>query len=448
MSAPTVAHHAEQDPAKPPGRFAELNELARTTPGVLTTLTAALVVVSVLVGVFTAISVQSRATALDDLTTRSGPLSVAAQEIYRALSDADATATSAFLAGGQEPADQRARYEDDIAQAGAALAVAVAAREPADLTDASPLATLSAKLSIYTGLVETARANNQQGLPVGAAYQREASNLMHAELLPAANELYDAETAQVSADQDRASGFPFVEILLGLVALAVLVLAQVYLRRATKRVFNLGLVVATGAALVSLLWVLIASLGVTANVDQSRESGSETVDQLAQARLAALSARANETLTLVARGSGGAFEETYVAEADALGGGDDQGGLLADARSGGVGDEAGGHVEAAQQAWQEWRGVHEEIRAADDSGDYATAVELAIGSAEDGAAARFDEVDAGLREAIGLTTVRFNDEVSQASNAVTGTVVGVILLAVLMAAGSVAGIWQRLKEYR
>ncbi|HWM07062.1 MAG TPA: hypothetical protein VNP92_32390 [Actinophytocola sp.] len=442
-----MTRQEERDPPGP-GRFAELNELARTTPGVLTMLTAALVVVGVLVGVFTAISVQSRATALDDLTTRSGPLSVAAQEIYRSLSDADATATSAFLAGGQEPAEQRARYQDDIAQAESALAVAVAAREPADLTAGSPLATLSAKLSVYTGLVETARANNTQGLPVGAAYQREASNLMRTELLPAASELYDTETAQVSADQDRAAGFPFVEVLLGLVALGVLVAAQVYLRRVSNRVFNVGLMVATGAALVSLVWVLVATLGVMANVDQSRESGSEDVDQLAQARIATLAARADETLTLVARGSGAAFEEDYVKVAERLGGDSGQGGLLDAARSGAISGEVSAHVEAAQRAWQDWQVVHGEIRAADGNGDYTGAVELAIGDAEDGAAARFDEVDAGLREAIGLTTFRFTDEVSQASNAVTGTVIGVILLAALMAAGSVAGIWQRLKEYR
>ena len=37
---------------------------------------------------------------------------------------------------------------------------------------------------------------------------------------------------------------------------------------------------------------------------------------------------------------------------------------------------------------------------------------------------------------------------SQAGNALTGTVIGVILLALVAAAGAVAGIWQRLKEYR
>ncbi len=441
MSAPAVSPPPTRP--EPRGRFTELNELARTTPGVLTLLTAALVLVSVLVGVLSAVAVQTRAGALDDLTTSSGPLSVAAQDIYRSLSDADATATGAFLAGGEEPADQRARYENDIAQAESALAVAVAAREPADVTAPdSPLATLSAQLSVYTGLVETARANNHQGLPVGAAYQREASNLMRAELLPAAERLYRSEAAQVSADQDQAGGFPWLELLLGLFALAVLVMAQRYVRRSTNRVFNVGLVVATGAALVSLVWVLVATFGVMTNVGQSREFGSEDVDQLAQARIATLAARADETLTLVARGSGAAFEEDYGTVAK------DLDGLLDRASAGAINDKVRGDVDDARRAWQAWQDVHADIRDADDNGDYARAVELTIGPADDGAAARFDEVDSGLRDALAQTTARFTDEVSQASNAITGTVLGVILLAALMAAGSVAGIWQRLKEYR
>ncbi len=452
MSAPAVAKPAAppQPPGgQPPGRFTELNELARTTPGVLTILAVGLVLVSALVGVLTAVGVQTRVTALDDLTTSSGPLSVAAQDIYRSLSDADATATSAFLAGGEEPADQRARYENDIAQAESALAIAVAAREPADVSrQGSPLATLSAKLSVYTGLVETARANNHQGLPVGAAYQREASNLMRTELLPAAEQLYRAETLQVSADQDSAGGFPWLEVVVGLLGLAVLVVAQVFVRRRTNRVFNVGLLVATGAALVSLLWVLIATLGVQTNVSQSRESGSEHVDQLARARIAALAARADETLTLVARGSGAAFEEDYGKVAEQLGGADGDGGVLEVARQDAISDEVREHVAGAQEAWQQWRAVHEDIRTADNDGDYTRAVDLAIGTGEDGAAARFDAVDSGVQEALAVTQQRFTDEVSQASNAVTGTVLGVVVLALIMAAGAVGGIWQRLKEYR
>lgn len=422
-------------------RLTELNELARTTPGVLTILATALVLFSILIGVVTALTVQSKAQSLDDLTTRSGPLSVASQDIYRALSDADASATSAFLSGGLEPVELRERYESDIAQAEAALAVAVAAREPSDVAT-GPLAVLSGQLSVYTGLVETARANNRQALPVGAAYQREASYLMRTALLPAANELYQAEATRVAEDQDSAGSFPVVAVLLGLLGLAGLVAAQLFLRRRTNRVFNVGMLVATGAALISLLWVVIASLGVAANVDASREDGSAQVKVLAEARIAALAARSNETLTLVARGNGAAFEEEYDVTRVKLGN------LLDEAVELATSNAVRAEIDSADELQEGWHAVHERIRAADDDGNYEEAVTLAVGTSEIGAAALFDDLDTNLREAIEAATATFDDEVSQAGNAVTGTVVGVILLAILMAVGSAAGIWQRLKEYR
>jgi len=442
VSAPATTESAAPDRE---ARTTELTSLARTTPGVLIILTAVLIVVGIVVGIVTALSVQSRSTALDNLQSRSGPLSVAAQDIYRSLSDADATANSAFLSGGLEPTTLRARYEADIAQAESALSVAVAAREPGDLTDGSPLATLSNQLSVYTGIVETARALNHQGLPVGAAYQREASNLMRTQLLPAAQDLYRAETDQVAADQDDAAAFPVVELALGLLALAVLVVAQVYLRRHTNRVFNIGMLVATGAALVSLVWVVAATLGVSANVEDSRDRGSTQVDVLAQARIATLTARADETLTLVARGSGAEFEKHYASTAAHLAGDD---GLLRQALSLATDDGVRERIQSAIDSQQAWHEIHQEIRKTDEDGNFTMAVQMVTGTDADGAAAQFDLVDADLRGALETTTRTFTDEVGQASNAITGTVAGVALLAVLMAVGAAVGIWQRLKEYR
>jgi hypothetical protein len=429
------------------GRLADLRELIRTTPGVLILFMAGLVAVSVLAGVFTAISVQSRAQALDDLTQRSGPLSVAAQDIYRALSDADATANSAFLASGLEPAAARTRYQSDIAEAESALSVAVAAREPADLaTTDSPLSVLSNNLSVYAGLVETARAYNRQGLPVGAAYQREASNLMRVELLPAANELYRTETAGLRGDQDRATALPIVEVLLGLAALVALFYAQRFVRRRTRRRLNVGLVIATVAAIVSLAWVVVATIGVTANVNASADDGSTQTDVLARARIAALTARGDETLTLVARGSGGEFEDDYDKVRGELGG--ENSGLLGEARALASDPAVRDQVATAVSAQQAWHDVHVRIREADDGGESQAAIDLAIEPGDTLAAAQFDRVDDSLRRAIAATTATFEDEVSQADNALTGTVVGVILLALVMAIGAITGIWQRLKEYR
>jgi hypothetical protein len=95
-----------------------------------------------------------------------------------------------------------------------------------------------------------------------------------------------------------------------------------------------------------------------------------------------------------------------------------------------------------------WHDVHGRIRDADDQGDYPEAVQLALSTDAAGAAPRFDAVDRQLDNAIDRTTLAFEEEVSQASSALTGTVIGVIVLALVMASGAVTGIWQRLKEYR
>jgi hypothetical protein len=421
----------------------QVTSLARTTPGILGVLALLVVAVGLLAGVFSAVNVQRRAQALDDLAARSGPLSVAAQEIYRSLSDADATASGAFLAGGLEPPEVRQRYESDIAQAGNALAIAVAAHEPGDvIAPDSPLGTLSRQLPVYTGVVEMARANNRQGLPLGVAYQREASALMSGKLLPAAQRLYGDEVGQVSADQDRAGSFPILEILLGLLVIGVLVVAQVYVRRHTNRVFNVGLVAATVAAVISLLWVMIATLGVISNVDDSRLKGSAQVDTLAQARIATLQARTDETLTLVARGTGKAYQEDYGKVKGRLTG------LLDSALASATDPAVRAEVESARANSNAWFGAHDNVRKADDNGDYASAVRLAIEPVPEGAGTAFDKLDKDLHEAIDATRRSFTVEIEDANDDLAGTVVVVALLAIVVAAGATAGIWQRLKEYR
>ncbi|HJQ45568.1 MAG TPA: hypothetical protein VJ870_04465 [Amycolatopsis sp.] len=421
----------------------EATELAKTTPGVLSGFLLALVVVGLLAGLFTALSVQRRAQALDDLATSSGPLTAAAQEIYRSLSDADATSTGAFLSAGLEPAQTRQRYEADIAQASNALAIAIAARDPADVTaPGSPLATLSEQLPVYTGLIETARATNRQGLPLGAAYQREASNLMRTRLLPAAQALYQSENDQLSADQDRAGAVPWLEILLALVVLALLVVAQRYLSRHTNRVFNAGLLVATAAAVVSLLWVLVSAFAARADVGDSRTDGSAQADTLARAHIATLNARADETLTLVARGAGQAYQDDYVKLTRSLGT------LLDGARSAATDSAVADRVAAAVTDTKTWTDAHVDIRGADDSGDYTTAVRLAVEQVPGGAAPAFDKVDADLRDATDRTRATFGEKITDASGALSGTVAAVIVFAVAVAAGSAAGIWRRLKDYR
>src|SRR5262245_39477711 len=90
---------------------------------------ALVLALGVLVGVASVLGTVRRAGQVDAVRSRSGPLTVSAQQLYRSLSDADATAASAFLSSGVEPAALRDRYQADIASAAAALTQAAGASD-------------------------------------------------------------------------------------------------------------------------------------------------------------------------------------------------------------------------------------------------------------------------------------------------------------------------------
>ena len=109
----------------PPARRAR--RAARPTPLTLRWTLIGLVGVSLLWGAVAAWTVAQHTAAADDVVTTIEPLSVDAQQIYRALSDADATAATSFLSGGLEPRPVRDRYLADIARATGRLQAATSA---------------------------------------------------------------------------------------------------------------------------------------------------------------------------------------------------------------------------------------------------------------------------------------------------------------------------------
>ncbi|MFC0526835.1 hypothetical protein [Phytohabitans kaempferiae] len=416
----------------------------RGTPGRLRLATVALVVLGLATGVAGAVGVRQRADLVDGAVARSGELTVAAQRLYRALSDADATAASAFLTGGVEPVALRERYQADIADAAAALAI-VSGGGAGDGRGANAVARIAAQLPVYTGLVETARVYNRQGVPVGGAYLREASGVMRERLLPAAQELYDAVSAELDEARDDAGAFPWFAVALGVLTIAALVVVQRYLTRRTNRVFNIGLVVATVAAVAVVLWLGVSALVIAGRLEASRDQGSEEVARLADARIAALQARADESLTLVARGNGQAFEDDYVRVMGELAGPEGSGGLLAPLDANGPTREA---LNAALAEARNWLSAHEQVRQLDNDGRYAEAVTASVGTEENSTASIANRLDEQLAGAIEHNSEMFRQEVRGAGNSLAGADIGVAVLAALLMIGAAVGIQRRLAEYR
>lgn len=420
---------------------------AASTPGRLFLIGVSLALLAVLTGAFGAIEMQQKQNTIDNLISHREPVAAASQQIYRSLSDADATAASAFLAGGTMPTDLRERYDLDIATAGANLAKASA--DVGGVPDAeAQVNVLSQQLPVYTGLVETARAYNRQGYPSGAAYLREASGLMRAKLLPAAQRLYEIDFARLSEEQDAAGSVPWFSLGLGIVLLAALIAAQRYLTRRTNRLLNVGLVVATGAVVVALIWGTAALLIESARVSAGHDHGSQQVEVIVQARIVALKMRANETLTLVARGDGGDYEEEFKKLAEEISG-DGDGNLLNQARGLAENKETQDLIDAAQKNADDWLAAHQRVRELDDGGSYQEAVSLAISTAaKTSAATMFSKLDDNLMKALRSGREQFAEETSAASNVMTGLAPGIAVLALVAAAGVTMGIRDRLQEYR
>ncbi|WP_435851264.1 hypothetical protein [Streptomyces thermolilacinus] len=424
-----------------------LRGAAATPPGRLRVLGAVLALLVVLFGAVTSLEVTDRSDAADDVVGRSQPLSADAAHIYRSLADADTAAASGFLAGAQEPADVRARYEKDIATA-ARLLVKAAAHTDGSSASAAEITTLNEQLPQYTGLVERARAANRQGLPLGGAYLRYANQRMTAQLLPAAERLYEAETARLAEDEADARAWPVLSLSAGVLVLGALAWAQWRDQRRTNRLLNPGLLAATAATAVVLLWLAGAHTMARTGLGDARAQGQDSLKVLNEARIGSLKARANENLTLVARGAvltDDGKNDKYATEYAAAMTGLDR--ALAEARR--LADDPAGE-EPVRDAigWAgEWRERHAAVRRTDEAGDYEGAVKHVIGG-EASTGAAFDRVDAALRKALDHEQGEFTRTAGRARHALTGLPAGAAALAVLGAVGVVTGVNRRLAEYR
>jgi hypothetical protein len=417
-----------------------------TTPSQLRFLLASLVLLCLLWGAVAAVAAGQHASAAAAVVSTSEPLSLDAQRIYRSLSDADATAASAFLAGGLEPQAVRRRYLADITEAASSLEAATAAAGHSAAQ--ADLATLSAQLPVYTGEIETARADNRLGLPLGAAYLREASGLMRGTLLPAARGLYRQANVALGAESSQATGLPFALIAL-LVAIAVgvaLFWSQRWLARRTHRVANAGLLLASVAGIVSVLWLAVALTVGRVELGSARTHGSAPVEALAQADIAALQAHGDESLTLIDNSGDDSFQADFVTVTKRLGPG--PGTLLAAAAAAASGSPGSADASAAQPDATAWYAAHRRLRSLDDGGAHSLAVASATGSGPRDAGALFERLDTALDRSIAADQAVFQSHAVSGQDVTTGLEAGMIALALIMAAGCAVGLRQRLAEYR
>lgn len=339
------------------GRWQQLQVSLQVTPGRMRLLSGALVVAAIVAGALGAQAFQTAQGALDRAQANAQQL-VLIQRINGSIVRADADATNAFLVGGLEPPSQRADYDAAIDFASGEL-VRAAQAQPAD---SAALADLNRSLADYVATVQTARTNNRQGLPIGAEYLRQASASLRSQALPQLANLSQANQDRAQQEFQLAQrsiawllvGYPLV--------FAAFALAMWWLARRTRRYLNLPLVAASAILVLTFVAGLVVIGGISGAVSDIRSGPYSATRALAQARASALVAASNESLTLISRGSGKSFEDSW-RRAD---------------------DEVIAGLNSAEQArvstttmgnyWSLYQAAHMKIRSLDNSGNWDEAV--------------------------------------------------------------------------
>jgi hypothetical protein len=438
MSRPAPPAPPPPAPPPPAARVQWVHAQGPVPPGLLQRLTQSLVGGStparlrlaglvasiglVLFGVLGVLDGNRRTSCATDLA-RATTIASQAQQIRAELSRADATAAVLFLAGGTEDPDRRADYEDAVAKAGqAVVAVSAVATGQARID----IETVQQGLQDYRALVETARANNRQGFPVGAAYLRQASSGLREGTQAAAQNLVTVGDTELRSAARCAAGGGLVGIA-PLIALAGLALPALLLFRRTRRWLNPGVVASALAVAVATLFTLGSVRGAASNISDAIDSSWRSALLTSEARSSAQAAKADEALALIARGNSGPFDERFEANSN-------RAFAYLDAAGVSPGDEA-------RDPYERWLATHDRLVGSPFEERRQSVIEV------DGASAAFSRGDTALNDLSLQRTSEFEEASAQRSSlrlpAITYPLAAAVALAALW-----WGLGRRLAEYR
>ncbi|WP_020145174.1 hypothetical protein [Terracoccus sp. 273MFTsu3.1] len=408
-----------------PGARGVASRLLHGTPGRMRLFGLLGVLAALLLGAISVNALLASQSAVERAANNSAQV-VRAQSIHVDLLRADAVATNAFLVGGLESPESRAKYEGAMGRVAAGIAEAAAA-QPAD---GRALGVLSQRVQTYAALVEQARSNNRLGLPVGAQYLTQASTGLRADAIPIIEQVVAANEERATMEFERSNSS--VQLLVGVVSLIGLVALAVWLAKRTHRYLNPSLTSAIALLLVALFVTATVITGISTATRDVSAGDYERAVALANVTTAANDARANESLTLIKRGSGAANEAAWKTNRTAV----DAGLAKTD--------------ESAEltRSWQAYVDAHVKVRSLDNGGRWDDAVELATSTAAGGAANTFDTFDVAVTQARDSASKATVTTLEGLGGSAPLVAVVVALVALVASWLIVRGVGQRTEEYR
>jgi hypothetical protein len=460
MAAPaTVPALAPAPPQRAARRPADRGGLLRGitaqqgTPGVFRALMALLVVLSLAWGAFGAWTVATHSSAASSLAHVNEQASYDAQQLYLAVANADVTITEAFLTDAQpvpprtrppSTLAQRQQFERDIDNAGGYLADLENSSSDPRFTAA--VSAFVSGLADYKGYVSNAETEYAHGyLPTGDSFMQDASEDAHLTLLPQAKMIYQIELNAVDSSKSEATSLPtlLIALVVAVVALLALLWGQRETWRRTRRVFNVGLLVATAALVISGGWLAVTFGLATSDLGTAIGQGANPAESLAQASIEVQQIRGDSILNVIARSGTPSLPGNAKMLAVSVGPG--QGSLLDSALAAGNA-QAAPYVQAAISEAPDWYGVNNQGYDLGGAPNYNYAAEqTAVETTE---ASGYTSLISNVSKALGAAQDTFTSQADAGASAF-GPLEAVVIIASLLMAGACAwGLSRRLAEYR
>jgi hypothetical protein len=249
------------------------------------------------------------------------------------------------------------------------------------------------------------------------------------------NALVEANQQRVDTEFDGVRLGTIWVVAGGLLALVVFVITLRWLARRTHRYVNIP--IAAGGLLILLTTIVggVSLSSASGNASSTRDDAYAKTLALSRARIAAYDARSNESLTLIARGSGDAFDKAY------------------NTASATVDDEltrSSGTVNGLTDRWNAYKAIHGKIRDADaKKGNWDGAVAMAVGTDKaNDAVVAFQAFDGSSADQLQSTSDTVSSELSNTRGGLPPIGWLGLPLGIVAALLVVWGMSQRLEEYR
>jgi hypothetical protein len=415
------------------------------------------------------------------------PSIVAAQQVRMELADLDCNTINTFIATPDSKEMKEALDTIDTRNAEIAATLVTAAENIAfGDTERKPITTMVQDAGLYQGLMTEARIYNQEfkdnvhDFPVAVEKKeasvskaKEGTKLLHEVMLPAADALDKANTDifELTYRAHQSNPNKLIFLFAAFIALAAVVLFQVYLVQKTRRIFNLPIAAATFMALIYTIGYAGLLYQKEAVLHSAVYDAFASIHALWHARAIACDCNGEESRWLFDPGGRTAYASSFydkVNQIVQLDSRQDQKkqvwAILVNPKTakGYLPDELNnitfqGELEAASDTtryFADYLDIDAQIRRLGNEVSEEDAIALCLSTSppssvfpNGGSDYVFDQFDDALRKTIDINQAQFDSKITDGINAFAGFQWIHCAAALLLCALIAAGIWPRIQEY-